>query len=203
MLFLFFSNFDLAHLLDADFLALQDFNLSIKLADLGLHGGLLLDNLLLVPGQSLDLLLELHHGGLVLGAEGVDLLLGLVVDVLQQLPQLGHLGLALPVDLELGLGSRLGLSQPLGQGDDLHLKLLLLVLYSPSQSHLRFQIFLQNTDLLLVSPHGSWKIDIERKVLRKKSGVPLNKITKQQNLPMVNLNYHTDYISVRKLDEIA
>ena len=168
MLFLFFSNFDLAHLLDADFLALQDFNLSIELADLGLHGGLLLDNLLLVPGQSLDLLLELHHGGLVLGAEGVDLLLGLVVDVLQELPQLGHLGLALPVDLELGLGSRLGLSQPLGQGDDLHLKLLLLVLYSPSQSHLRFQIFLQNTDLLLVSPHGSWKIDIERKVLRKK-----------------------------------
>merc|ERR1719410_3136476 len=131
-------------LLDANFLALQDFNLSIELADLGLHGGLLLD----------DLLLQLHHGGLMLGAEGVDLLLGLVMDVLQQLPQLGHLSLALPVDLQLALGSRLGLSQSLRQRYDLHLELLLLMLYSPPQSHLRLQILLKNADLFLVSPHG-------------------------------------------------
>ena len=119
MLFLFFSNFDLAHLLDADFLALQDFNLSIKLADLGLHGGLLLDDLLLVTGQPLDLLLQLHHAGLVLGPQGVDLLLGLGVHLLQELPELGHLGLPLPVDVQLRLGAGLGLSETLGQGDDL------------------------------------------------------------------------------------
>merc|ERR1719367_430132 len=78
--------------------SVEVFNLDVVFIDSDLK---LLNNLLLVPGQSLDLLLELHHGGLVLGAEGVDLLLRLVVDVLQQLPQLGHLGLALPVDLEL------------------------------------------------------------------------------------------------------
>merc|ERR1719429_128273 len=91
------------NLLDGDLLALEDLNLSIELADLGLHGGLLLDDLLLVTGQPLDLLLQLHHGGLVLGSQGVDLLLGLVVDVLKQFPQLAHLGLPLPVDLELTL----------------------------------------------------------------------------------------------------
>merc|ERR1719500_1521093 len=99
------------NLLDGDLLALEDLNLSVELADLGLHGGLLLDDLLLVTGQPLDLLLELHHRGLVLGSQGVDLLLGLVVNVLKQLPQLAHLGLPLPVDLELALGSRLGLGE--------------------------------------------------------------------------------------------
>merc|ERR1719305_435216 len=62
------------------------------------HGNL---NLLLVPGHPLDLLLQLHHGSLVFGSELMDLVLGLGVDVLQQLPQLGHLSLALPVNLEL------------------------------------------------------------------------------------------------------
>ena len=146
-----------SHLLDGDLLALEDLDLSVELADLGLHGGLLLDDLLLVAGQSLDLLLQLHHRGLVLGPQGVDLLLGLVVHVLQQLPQLAHLGLPLPVDLKLTLGAGLGLGQPLGQGDDLHLQLLLLVLDPPPQAHLGLKILLENADLLLIPPHGGWK----------------------------------------------
>ena len=147
----------MSHLLDADFLALEDLNLSIELADLGLHHGLLLDDLLLVPGESLDLFLELHHGSLVLGTQSVDLLLRLVMNILQQLPQLRHLGLALPVDLQLTLGAGLGLCESLRQGDDLHLQLLLLVLDPPPESHLRLQVLLEDTDLLLVSPHGGCK----------------------------------------------
>ena len=145
----------MSHLLDADFLALEDLNLSIELADLSLHDRLLLDDLLLVPGESLNLFLQLHHGGLVLGAQSVDLLLRLVVNVLQQLPQLGHLGLALPVDLQLALRAGLGLCESLRQGDDLHLQLLLLVLDPPPETHLGLQVLLEHTDLLLVPPHGS------------------------------------------------
>ena len=98
--------------------------------------------------DDVDLLLELHHAGLMLGPEGVDLLLGLGVHILQQLPQLRHLGLTLPeergqgdkddrkktigdtfdddddgdgapVDVQLGLGAGLGLGETLRQGDDL------------------------------------------------------------------------------------
>ena len=50
-----------SHLLDGDLLVLEDLDLSVELADLGLHGALFLDDLLLVAGQSLDLLLQLHH----------------------------------------------------------------------------------------------------------------------------------------------
>merc|ERR1719305_915639 len=91
----------LNNLLDGNLLALQDLDLSVELGDLGLHHALLLHNLLLVPRHPLDLLLQLHHGSLVFGSELMDLVLGLGVDVLQQLPQLGHLSLALPVNLEL------------------------------------------------------------------------------------------------------
>ena len=143
------------YLLNANFLALEDLDLSIELADLSFHDGLLLDDLLLVPGESLNLFLELHHGCLVLGTQSVDLLLRLVVNILQQLPQLGHLGLTLPVDLQLTLRAGLCLCESLRQGDDLHLELLLLVLDPPPETHLRLQILLENTDLFLVSPHGS------------------------------------------------
>ena len=49
----------------------------------------------------------------------VDGLLGLGVDVLEQLPQLGHLGLAPPVQVRLALAAALRLSQPLAQAQDL------------------------------------------------------------------------------------
>ena len=52
---------------------------------------------------------------------GEDDRLGLHVGVLQKLPQLGHLGLALPVDVKLALGAALSLSQTLRQSDDLNL----------------------------------------------------------------------------------
>ena len=52
----------------------------------------------------------------------VDGLLGLGVHVLQQLPQLGHLGLAPPVEVGLALASALGLGQPLAQAQDLKME---------------------------------------------------------------------------------
>ena len=41
-----------SHLLDEDVLALEDLDLSVELTDLGLHGGLFLDDLLLVVGDN-------------------------------------------------------------------------------------------------------------------------------------------------------
>ena len=52
----------------------------------------------------------------------VDGLLGLGVHVLQQLPQLGHLGLAPPVQVGLALAAALGLRQPLAQAQDLEVE---------------------------------------------------------------------------------
>ena len=49
----------------------------------------------------------------------VDGLLGLGVDVLEQLPELGHLGLAPPVQVRLALAAALRLRQPLAQAQDL------------------------------------------------------------------------------------
>ena len=51
----------------------------------------------------------------------VDGLLGLGVHVLQQLPQLGHLGLAPPVQVGLAFAPALGLRQPLAQAQDLEI----------------------------------------------------------------------------------
>ena len=63
--------------------------------------------------------LQLHYACLVLDPKGVDLLLGIGVHLLQQLPLLRHLCLPLPVDVQLRLGARLGLSETLGERDDL------------------------------------------------------------------------------------
>ena len=61
------SDLQLLHnLLDGDLLALEDLDLCVELGDLGFHGALLLHHLLLLPGDPLDVLLQLHHGGLVL-----------------------------------------------------------------------------------------------------------------------------------------
>ena len=99
----------------------------------------------IVPGDALDLFLELHHGLLVLLLEGEDDGLRLHVGVLQELPQLGHLGLALPVDVQLALGAALGLSQTLGQGDDLHLGVKMictLIIMTRSQQRSFMRLFL-------------------------------------------------------------
>ena len=63
--------------------------------------------------------LRLIHPYLVFLLHEVDGLLGLGVDVLEQLPQLGHLGLAPPVQVRLALAAALRLRQPLAQAQDL------------------------------------------------------------------------------------
>ena len=79
----------------------------------------------------------------------VDVLLGLHVNIFEQLPQLGHLGLALSVDVELGLGPDVGLGQPLRERDDLQLQVVLLALDPLAQVLLRAQVLLQNVDAFL------------------------------------------------------
>jgi hypothetical protein len=53
------------YLFNGNLLALEDLDLCVELGDLGLHDGLLLDDLLLLPGHPLNLLLQLHHRRLV------------------------------------------------------------------------------------------------------------------------------------------
>lgn len=95
---------------------------------------------------------------LVLLPEEVDALLRFNMNIFQQFPQLGHLSLPLPVDVELCLSASFRFCESLRQPDDLQLQVVLLPLDPLPQVLLRGQVVLQNVEAFLESPHDRHRV---------------------------------------------